>query len=151
MMPLLLAMFLTEVPEPAMPKLQAGLPEVVIADERPEGWPPDAIKLTLINRTKGLIGIAFAPHLHDSWFLIRFYDERGRPVPLLRTPRPFAFEGVYSLRLKPGESGFWYFSPKEDFIVPPGRYRIEVVYLYKPPGRTDRIEVVSNRITKTFP
>lgn len=129
----------------------SGLPQVTIADEHREMGDPTEIKITLSNKTKNAIFISFQPDWYMDYFVYHFFDERGRPVKLKYTEGPQDTLSPKLVKwLDPGQSVTGYLSPKIDYVIPPGRYQVEVVYFHREPARNGPQEITSNRITKTF-
>jgi hypothetical protein len=126
--------------------LLAGLPEVTIADEYPEGVD---IKVSVTNKSERTIATFFGPESHKICFEFHFFDERGRPVVLPSSKRSRGVGSRRVVQIKPGETGAGYLPPTRDYVIPPGRYQVEVTF--REYGGSVGRQVRSNRITKAFP
>ena len=115
--------------------LLAVLPEVVIADEHPEGGDPTEIKVTLANRTEKTIIVSFGERWHTHWFKFTLFDEPGRAWGCQRRGGLGAGGSRELVRIKPGDTISGYLSPTWDYEIPAGRYQISVGYLHEVPGK----------------
>jgi hypothetical protein len=126
--------------------LLAGLPEVTIADEHPEGVD---LKVSVTDKTERTIATFFGPESHEICFEFHSFDERGRPVVLPSSKRGQSGGSRRVVPIKPGETATGYLPPTLDYVIPPGRYQVEVTF--REYGGSVGRPVRSNRIAKTFP